>query len=340
MRRVVLVIASVVAVRCGSRRAMPPAPTPPVPSPPAIDCPADLSAQAHVGILPKVEFEVPAPRDGQPPVNVVCTPASGSEFPVGKDTVVCEATDALARKASCTFSVVVAPVPMLDKTKFLAFGDSITEGKVRGVRALGPRLEFPDTSYTGKLRTKLVARYEDQALSIAVVNDGVGEEQAGVGKIRLPGELNLYKPQVLLLLEGANELVDPKGVDNLSVQSAADALQKMVNDSRAVGVQVFLATLTPMNPGTRPTAGFVPLLNAKIRAIGGASIVDLYAAFNNDLTFIGPDGLHPTAQGYDLIADTFLKSIMAELETKTPAPSQSVLPALGLRPPAQILPRH
>ncbi len=43
--------------------------------------------------------------------NLVCSPPSGSAFPIGATTVTCTATDSLGNSASCTFTVTVAQAP-------------------------------------------------------------------------------------------------------------------------------------------------------------------------------------------------------------------------------------
>jgi hypothetical protein len=45
------------------------------------------------------------------------------------------------------------------------------------------------------------------------------------------------------------------------------------------------------------------------------TLVDVYQAFNGNLALIGPDGLHPAADGYAKIADTFFTAIKSTLET-------------------------
>jgi hypothetical protein len=54
-----------------------------------------------------VHFAAPAVSGATAPVDVQCRPKSGSQFRVGKTTVVCEATDAQGRTGSCTTTVVV-----------------------------------------------------------------------------------------------------------------------------------------------------------------------------------------------------------------------------------------
>jgi hypothetical protein len=78
----------------------------------------------------EVHFDAPAPTGGKAPYTVECEPGSGSVFPIGESTVRCTAKDADMAQASCEFPVSVRVSQMIAKTKFSAFGDSITEGAV------------------------------------------------------------------------------------------------------------------------------------------------------------------------------------------------------------------
>src|SRR4029450_9502765 len=85
-------------------------------------CPADLRVQKHAGMPATATFATPAAQGGRPPTNVTCTPASGSEFPVGSSPVTCNASDQASHTATCSFSVMVEAIPQIDKTKVLDFG--------------------------------------------------------------------------------------------------------------------------------------------------------------------------------------------------------------------------
>ena len=133
-------------------------------------------------------------------------------------------------------------------------------------------------------------------------------------------------------MEGSNDLFEPIRSD--PVGSAADALRLLVRDARATGVLPLLATIPPMNPAGRRGGGamLVPSLNDRIYQVGASenlAIVDVYAAFNDNLSLLGSDGLHPTAAGYKVIADTFFAAIQSALETK--ATSTSLAPAIRRR---------
>jgi lysophospholipase L1-like esterase len=304
-----------------------------------VSCPADITLASHQGQpQPTANFDTPVAINGHPPVNVTCNPGSGNEFPNGTTVVTCEAVDAATRKGSCTFSVVVTLVPRIEKTKFLAFGDSITEGK----RSLGPRTIFtvpPNIfympgGYPDLLETKLTARYADQ--TITMVADGLGLEKAGAGKLRLEETWSTFNPDALLVMEGDNDLLSPEtgtpaGMED-AMRSITDALRRMIRFAKSRGARAYVATLLPMTPPKDANdIAAIPVLNARIRSLvveEGATLVDLYNAVPPSM--IGSDGLHPKLATYDVIAEEWLKAIIATLEVKPSLPEGS--PAAPARP--------
>lgn len=299
-----------IAVSCGGHG---PAVQPtPMPDPPAVICPADIALASHNGVLPNVAFDTPVGQGGAPPIAVECLPASGSEFPIGATIVSCHAADSLSRRASCTFAVNVTPAPRLEKTKFLAFGDSLTEGKLSRQGFIPSPVDLPD-GYRAKLEAKLAERYVDQKITIFPA--GWGGETVAEGKHRLPEQEDFYKPEVLLLLEGVNDVTF--STDNATITNVKEALRSMVREAKGRGEQVFIATLLPLNPSRRSVdaAGAVLALNAQIKTMAeeeNVTLVDLYAAV--PLSLIGSDGLHPTPEGYTAMADAWFKAIVATLE--------------------------
>jgi lysophospholipase L1-like esterase len=232
------------------------------------------------------------------------------------------------------------PIPQLLFTKFLAFGDSITEGKDPDTDMVLPYAN----SYPGLLQAMMTSRYSLQ--TVGVINEGCGGEEASEtgdelciddgltlpmgGEERLPAVLRADSPQVLLLQEGINDLSD-QGLGGIG--ALVDALTNMVMEARGNGVQhVFLATLLPARDGARATnTELIPSMNDDIRLVAGntgATLVDLYAAFGGtaDPAYIGNDGLHPTELGYQLIAQTFLNAIEATVEAPPTASPSSTAP--------------
>jgi lysophospholipase L1-like esterase len=300
--------------------------TPTSPPPPGIVviCPANISSQASQG-QPGVTVIYPAPTvsGGKPPLTTTCTPASGTSFAVGTTPISCAISDAALQSASCTFSVIVAPPPpppKLSVTTFMAFGDSLTEGKVSAVLD-----QIFLTSYTIKLGAMLQSRYSGQ--NIVVANEGNGGNKAVEDVDRFDLALNTDKPQAVLLMEGANDL---NKFGDAGVDPAINALGLMGSHATARGITVFLATLPPENPAGANGSGapIVSSLNAKIVSLAARQqliLVDVNAAFHGDLTLIGADGLHPTDAGHQVIAQAFYDRIVARLEVAATATSTASL---------------
>jgi PKD repeat protein len=76
-------------------------------APPTITCPPNQTATTPDASGTAVNYPAPTASDG---ATVICTPASGSNFPVGVTTVTCTATNS-AGSASCTFTVTVTQTP-------------------------------------------------------------------------------------------------------------------------------------------------------------------------------------------------------------------------------------
>ena len=208
----------------------------------------------------------------------------------------------------------------------MAFGDSITEGEVTSpLNGFAPAgagqpsyrlIVVPSASYPTILANLLKARYRDQASQLVVENQGKSGERARDAVPRFQQVFGATRPEVLLLMEGYNDI---GAGENGAASGAAAALSAMASEARGRGSRVFIATLAPSRPsrGSIPT----PLLddfNRRVRAVAageGAVLVDIYGALLSDVNaYIGVDGLHPTEAGYRKIAETFFEAIRTTLE--------------------------
>jgi hypothetical protein len=75
---------------------------------PQITCPADIVISCAGTNGAAANFTVTAKDNCPAPVNVTCTPPSGSLFPLGDTTVNCVAVDACGNTATCSFHVLVS----------------------------------------------------------------------------------------------------------------------------------------------------------------------------------------------------------------------------------------
>jgi lysophospholipase L1-like esterase len=291
---------------CGGQNPIQPPPPPPGEQL-QLACPAAMVREATTAQGTDVHFDAPAPSGGREPYSVQCEPGSSSMFAIGETAVRCTATDVNMTQASCGFRVTVRASQTIAKTKFMAFGDSITDGAVSlaPLVMLGP----PDT-YPFKLEQMLRERYPSQ--EILVVNEGHGGEDTREGARRLPQVLEAGKPEVLLLLEGINNL-------GASTATQANALRTMIREAQSRQVDVIVATVMPVLPTWRlyqpgTTTQRIEALNAQIFGLAAefnlGPPVDLYALFDANPHLIGRDGLHPSLEGQTRIAETFRDEIV------------------------------
>lgn len=295
-----------------------------------IACPGALRTQSLDGRPVPVAFALPATSGGQAPVAVACTPASGHPFRVGSTEVSCSASDDLRQAASCAFPVTVVGPPMLAVTRFLAFGDSVTAGVVSppqesppsALRSRGRGRLDPALSYASLLERDLRARYRTQPFT--VVNEGLSGEEARDAVARFGVALRLHAPEVVLLMQGTNDL---HVVGGGGAASAARAIDAMVGQAQRARVDVMLMTIPPQRD--TEAAALVPGFNDRIRAVAagrGVLLVDIHEVLLRGrcpgvlrIPCIGLDGLHPTAAGHQLIADELARVIVERYDVETPA---------------------
>lgn len=325
LRAFVVCVALAGAAACGSG----PTPPPPPPAAPTVSCPASVTLESPDNVPMPMTFSAATTSGGQAPVSVTCSAQSGATFPLGNTVVTCTATDALQRTATCNFNVAVTPSPRISKTKFLAFGDSITNGRCN----ISPDVCPP---YTDRLHELLVGRYTKQTFTViksglngeTASNDIEGRTLDRAGEDRLPVDLGREQPEVVLLMEGSNDLFHDRVT---GVELAIESLGRMIDSATAQGVAVFIATIPPQREnganGRTEVARQIPGFNAQLKAMAtakGATVVDVNAALSADLNrYIGPDDLHPTAEGLRLIGETFYAAIRAKLDS-TPVPALSL----------------
>lgn len=305
----------------------PPPPPPPVANPPSLACVEGITRSTINAGGITLDFDTPQVTAGQGTVNVTCSPGSGSIFPIGSTEVTCTATDSLSRTGTCSFRVNVNKLPVLSKTRFLAFGDSITAGEVTvpvgsaviGANRITRQVVVTSAAYPTVLARTLVGRYPAQAGTINVSNYGLGGEKAINARTRFIAALNAVNPEAVLLMEGYNDI--PGGLDG-AASGAASEMRIMAAEARLRGMRVFLATLAPPRPsGSKAIAQvFIDDYNNRMRDLAareGAVLVDVYGGLLPDVNrYIGVDGLHPTEAGYAKIADIFFQAIQNTFEVR------------------------
>jgi lysophospholipase L1-like esterase len=305
--------------------------TPP-PAAPAISCPGQVSMRGVPGGAGEITYPAPTTVGGMLPVTVSCTPASGTRFTTGVTPVACLAMDAQGRQATCSFTVTVTPL-LIDVKRFIAFGDSITAGE-NGRAGLNTFVDFPNL-YPLKLEGMLNAEYPDQG--IVVLNRGYGGDPVERGVEKLPAVLEADHGDVLLLLDGYNNLLAECTPDRSTSSACARKIDDVVAGIRecirigrvsAYGIKyVFVSTLTPPGPlaGSRDrriAGDAIVRTNAGLAAMvgtQGATLVDTYARFvGHEAEYVDEDGLHLRPAGYQAMAQAFF-DVIKQTVSATPA---------------------
>jgi len=177
-------------------------------------------------------------------------------------------------------------IPLKEDTRplIIAFGDSLTEGS-----GVDPAHNYP---------AKLQARIDAAGYSYRVVNAGVSGETSSQGLSRT-ASIAALKPKIVIVEFGAND-----GLRGVPVETTRQNLENVIAQLKTTGAKVILAGMeVPPNYGPQYTSAFreifsglsedlqVPLIPFFLEGVGGRP------ELNQD------DGIHPTAEGYDIIVE-------------------------------------
>ena len=346
-------VVTILAAGCASDA--PTAPTPPGnPVAALMSCPVPVARQSLDALPVAITWGMPTVA-GIAVDKGSCAPVSGTSFPIGTSTVTCTA-DMPEFAESCSFPITITPPDeKLRFTRYMAFGDSITEGfvgasflpsgmSIRDIPALLragartipgiSRAIEPLSSYPAQLQNMMTPAYPTQQFIMA--NEGSsGERATQGGLLRIRSSLLATQPEMMMLFEGFNDIDlallnrPPGSTAPVSITPIASALRSMATTAQELGVDVVLSTLTPVSdareasdPGTRAA---LLALNAQIRLmaaqLGLGNVVDLYAALNGVPGTIGADGFHPTVAGYRRMAELFFAEMVSRYDITPRAPA-------------------
>ncbi len=191
---------------------------------------------------------------------------------------------------------------------YMAFGDSITKGEPNVGDGSGYRQMLQDM-----LRAHFGAG--------EVANEGRDATDSDFGAEIIATRLAAVRPSFTLIHYGTNDWNRPScdSVGDLPCFTTA-SLRTMVQEANHSGGHAFLATLIPVNVGydgrTPPERqDWVDQQNVYIKQVAseeGAVLVDLNDAFKRSgLTgsALYVDHVHPTAAGYQIMAQTWFNAI-------------------------------
>ncbi|MBA3548838.1 MAG: arylesterase [Nannocystis sp.] len=188
--------------------------------------------------------------------------------------------------------------PLADAPVLLALGDSLTAGLGLAQSQAWPAL----------LQTRLLA----EGYRYRVVNAGVSGDTSASGLARLDWQL-AQKPAVVVLELGAND-----GLRGLPVAHTRENLAQIITRSKAAGAQVVLAGMqVPPNMGADYSAAFRQMFPELAAAHGVPLIPFVLEGVAGDAKLNQADGIHPTAEGQVILAETIWTNLRPLL-TKSP----------------------
>jgi acyl-CoA thioesterase-1 len=177
-----------------------------------------------------------------------------------------------------------------DRPRIVAFGDSLTAGL--GVAA--------EESYPAQLQRRLDSR----GLRYRVINAGVSGDTTAGGLRRVDWVLK-SRPDIVVLELGAND-----GLRGLKVQETRANLEKIIQRCREASVLVVLAGMKlPPNYGTEYTKSFESIYPALAKQYRLPLIPFFLEGVAGSTALNQSDGIHPTSEGYRIIADLVMEAV-------------------------------
>jgi acyl-CoA thioesterase I len=185
--------------------------------------------------------------------------------------------------------------PVVGEHRVVFMGDSITEGWG------GPNRFFPGKPY---------------------INRGISGQTTPQMLIRFRPDVIALKPRAVVILAGTNDIAGNTGP--MTLEMTKDNLMSMVDLAQANGIRVVLAAVLPAydfpwQPGAKP-AEKIAALNAWLREYAAQKRIvylDYYSAMVDDRqglkAELSPDGVHPNAAGYAVMAPLAEKAIARAL---------------------------
>lgn len=187
-----------------------------------------------------------------------------------------------------------------EQKTILIFGNSLTAGY-----GLDPEQGFP---------ARIQERVDAAGLDYEVINAGLSGETSAGGLNRIDWLLR-RPPDVFVLELGAND-----GLRGVAIESTRENLQAIIDKVREVNpdVEVVIAGMqVPPNLGARYTEAFGALFPELAQANDAALIPFLLDGVAGDPSLNLPDGIHPTAEGYEIVAENVWETLEPVLRAES-----------------------
>ena len=184
-----------------------------------------------------------------------------------------------------------APTAPDTRKVFVAFGDSISAGY-----GLDAGQSFPDD---------LQKKFDQQGYPWHVVNLGISGDTTEGGLARMDSAVAL-KPAIVLLELGGND-----GLRGLPLDVTRKNLETMIQTFQKAGAKVVLAGMTlPPNYGADYIGQFQKIYSGLAAKYKLTFIPFLLSdIITPDLRYLQHDGIHPTADGAEIVSGTVFRAV-------------------------------
>ena len=220
---------------------------------------------------------------------------SGRGAPVASSTNPLPSASSVASTAEPGGDEATGRQPSTPRT-FVALGDSLTAW------AFAPGSTSPGAAGVWPS----VLAHQDSSL-VLVNNAGIPGNTTSQMLSRLGRDVLAYKPDVLFLMGGTNDI----GLD-MSIANAVANIRRIVETARANGITVILMTIPPVNGDYNYRTANRAEYNADLADLAsqeGIMLVDVFSALATANGYLAPeysafDGLHLSQQGEQAVAET------------------------------------
>lgn len=190
---------------------------------------------------------------------------------------------------------VPPPAPAVDDPRpgLIAFGDSLTAGYGIEVTEAWP--------------ARLQERLDAEGLGFRVVNAGVSGETTSGGLRRLPWVLDRNPTAAVVVIAlGGND-----GLRGVPVDVMTDNLRGMIAEAEGRGLRVLLAGVpTPPELGRDYEDAFGDTFDEVAGAAGVPLLPSLLEGVAGVADLNQRDGIHPTAEGAEVLADNAFRALL------------------------------
>jgi lysophospholipase L1-like esterase len=182
------------------------------------------------------------------------------------------------------------------ENRVVFFGDSITDGWGRSVGIFFPGKPYVNRGISGQTTPQMLLRFQQDVVHL--------------------------RPAVVVILAGTNDIAGNTGPT--TNQMIEDNFASMADIAKQSGIKVVLASILPAysypwKPSIRPVER-IRELNQWLKAFcakNGCVYLDYYSSMADEkgamLPSLASDGVHPTAQGYTVMAPLAEKAIAQAL---------------------------